>query len=551
VADLSYEAWVARFRWEVPERFNWATDIFERHANDLTRVALYWVSESGEERKITFAELTRLSKRFAAVLQNIGVKKGDKVFLMLSNVPEWWEIALGCIRIGVILIPATTMLTSKDIMYRLTSSATPVVVTDAEGAAKVDDVRGEVPGVRQFILVGGQKAGWKAFGQLMSRAGKIGHVEKTSSKDPMLIYFTSGTMGPPKMVLHTQASYGIGHRVTAKWLNVSSGDIHWTVTGTGWAKHAYGNLFGPWYSGATLFVFHCAGRFNAKRHLDILQRYDITSFCAAPTAWRMIVLEDLKSYRFPHLREVTSAGEPLNPEVIQKWKKITGLTIRDGYGQTECALVIANFPGMDVKLGSMGKPSAGFDVAVIDEMGNRLGAGTEGDVAINIKPRPVGLFEGYYNNPEKTKGVFRGNWYITDDRAYIDNDGYFWFLGRADDVIKSSGYRIGPFEVESILLEHPAVAEAAAVASPDELRGSIVKAFIVLKRGHIPSNELATQIMEFTKKMTAPYKHPRKIEFVDELPKTLTGKIRRNELRALELERFQAMKTGRQDKAAA
>ncbi|MBI2185346.1 MAG: AMP-binding protein [Thaumarchaeota archaeon] len=544
MSDASYKMMRAEFQWSVPEYFNWASNVFDAYSNDPSKVALHWVDDQGTERKATFTDLTNRSKRFAAVLQSLGIGKGDRIYVMLPNIPEWWELALGCIRLGAVLMPATTMLTPKDIKYRLAESSATVVVTDTEGAVKVDEVRGDAATVKEWILLDGDRAGWRSYTALMTKPLEMKPVEKTRSSDPMLIYFTSGTVGYPKMVLHTQASYGIGHTTTSMWLNLRSGDVHWTITGTGWAKHAFGNLFGPWNVGACIFIYYYEDRFDPKAHLDVLQKHHITSFCAPPTAWRRIVLEDLSKYRFPHLRETMSAGEPLNPEVIEKWKQSTHLTIRDGYGQTEVTIVVANFPGVKVKSGSMGLPAPGFDVAVVDDAGKELPSASEGELAVRVKPnRPVGLFQEYVKDPERTKKCFVGDWYLTGDTVYRDQDGYYWFIGRKDDIIKSSGYRIGPFEVESALMEHPAVAEAAAVASPDDLLGSAVKAFIVLKEGYSRSKDLENELIEFTKKITAPYKHPRRIEFVSDLPKTITGKIRRNELRALELEKHRAEKS--------
>jgi acetyl-CoA synthetase/medium-chain acyl-CoA synthetase len=351
-----------------------------------------------------------------------------------------------------------------------------------------------------------------------------------------MIYFTSGTVGYPKMVLHTHASYPIGHIVTGKyWINAREGELHWNLSDMGWAKAAWSSLFGPWNTGAALFVLDARGRFDAKQTLEVLQRYSINSFCAPPTAYRMLVLENLASYNLKALGSCIGAGEPLNPEVIDAWRKGTNLTIRDGYGQSESVLLAGNFPGMEVRPGSMGKPSPGINLAIIDDEGREVKTGQEGDIAVRVKPeRPVGLFHSYWRNDEAMQAAFKGEWYITGDRGINDEDGYFWFVGRADDVIISAGYRIGPFEVESALIEHPAVAEAAVVASPDEMRGDIVKAFVILAPGYEGSDALAAEIQEHVRTVTAPYKYPRKIEFVKELPKTVSGKIRRVELRESE-----------------
>ncbi|HEY0722921.1 MAG TPA: acyl--CoA ligase, partial [Pyrinomonadaceae bacterium] len=362
----------------------------------------------------------------------------------------------------------------------------------------------------------------------------------TRSDDPCLIYFTSGTVGYPKMVLHTHASSPVGHTVVTGryWLDLRPDDLHWNLSEMGWAKAAWSNFFGPWGNGAALFIQDARGKFDAAETLTLLRRYPITTFCAPPTAYRLLVQQDLSQASFPALRHCVGAGEPLNPEVIEAWHAATGLTIRDGYGQTETVLLCGNFPGMEVRPGSMGKPSPGFDVAVIDHEGHELGPNQEGDIAVRVRPeRPLGLFQEYWRNPEAMERSFKGDWYLTGDRAYHDADGYFWFVGRADDVIISAGYRIGPFEVESALVEHPAVMEAAVVASPDAVRGEIVKAFVILAPGHTGSDALAAELQEYVKSVTAPYKYPREIEFVTELPKTISGKIRRVELREREQQR--------------
>jgi acyl-coenzyme A synthetase/AMP-(fatty) acid ligase len=457
-------------------------------------------------------------------------------------VVEWWESILGIMRIGAVSMPGTTLLTPKDIVYRANLAETRVVITDAASAPKFDEVRAQCPSIEVLIVVGEVREGWHSYAALVDAASDQRDRLPTPSSDPCMIYFTSGTVGYPKMVLHTHASYPIGHKITGKyWLDLRPSDLHWNMSETGWAKAAWSNLFGPWNMGAALFIYDGRGKFNARETLEFLQKYPVTTFCAPPTIYRMLVLEDLKAYSFKHLRHCTGAGEPLNPEVIETWRAATGLTIYDGYGQTESVLLCGNFPCMPVKPGSMGKPLPGFEIAVIGDDSQPLLPGKEGDIGVKIAPeRPLGLFQEYWRNPEATANCVRGNWYITGDRALMDEDGYFWFVGRADDVILSAGYRIGPFEVESALVEHPAVAEAAVVASPDELRGEIVKAFVILAPGHTASEVLAAELQEHVKNTTAPYKYPREIEFVAELPKTISGKIRRVELR--ERERQQKMK---------
>lgn len=561
---LDYEQARLEFRPEVPEYFNWARDVFGRWSADPMRIAMLWVGqnperggEPGEERLITFSDFHRRSNRLAAALRDAGIGPGDRVAVILPRVPEWWEALLGIMKLGAISMPGTILLTPRDITFRFSAANTRAVITDEAGAAKVDQVLDAIPNLAARILVrtGNLPApsmewqmseGWLDYAQIVSVAPDDYSGEPTRSSDPMLLYFTSGTVGYPKMVVHTHTSYPIGHIVTGKyWLDLTPDDLLWNMADNGWAKAAWSSLFGPWGQGASIFVFDSRGKFSASDSLEMLARYPITTLCAPPTVYRSLVLEDLSKYSFPALHWCVSAGEPLNPEVISSWREATGLTIRDGYGQTETVLAVANFPPLEVRPGSMGKPSPGFDVAIIDEAGNVLPPGQEGDIAIRVKPvRPIGLFLEYLQNPDATAEATRGDWYVTGDRATMDEDGYFWFVGRADDVMIPSGYRIGPFEVESAMLEHPAVADAAAVASPDPLRGEIVKGFVVLKPGYEGSEELVREIQEHVRTVTAPYKYPREIEFVTELPKTVSGKIRRVELRERERERKAKMAAG-------
>lgn len=561
---LDYEQARLEFRPEVPEYFNWARDVFGRWSADPMRIAMLWVrqnpergGEPGDERLITFSDFHRRSNRLAAALRDAGIGPGDRVAVILPRVPEWWEALLGIMKLGAISMPGTILLTPRDITFRFSAANTRAVITDEAGAAKVDQVLDAIPNLAARILVrtGNLPApsmewqmseGWLDYAQIVSVAPDDYSGEPTRSSDPMLLYFTSGTVGYPKMVVHTHTSYPIGHIVTGKyWLDLTPDDLLWNMADNGWAKAAWSSLFGPWGQGASIFVFDSRGKFSSSDSLEMLARYPITTLCAPPTVYRSLVLEDLSKYSFPALRWCVSAGEPLNPEVISSWREATGLTIRDGYGQTETVLAVANFPPLAVRPGSMGKPSPGFDVAIIDEAGNVLPPGQEGDIAIRVKPvRPIGLFLEYLQNPDATAEATRGDWYVTGDRATMDEDGYFWFVGRADDVMIPSGYRIGPFEVESAMLEHPAVADAAAVASPDPLRGEIVKGFVVLKPGYEGSEELVREIQEHVRTVTAPYKYPREIEFVTELPKTVSGKIRRVELRERERERKAKMAAG-------
>jgi acyl-coenzyme A synthetase/AMP-(fatty) acid ligase len=536
---IDYEQTCRDFRWEVPEYYNFAYDVVDRWGEDAQKLAMLWVNEHDDERRLTFRDFATRANQVGNALRTMGIRKGERILIMLPRLPEWWETVLGIMKIGAISMPGTTLLTPKDVAFRLQSAEAAAVITDEEGAAKVERVADACPTLRLKILLGGERQGWVNYTRAVASAVTNLQREPTRGDEPMMIYFTSGTVGYPKMVLHTHVSYAIGHTVTGKyWLNLKDTDLHWNLSDTGWAKAAYSNLFGPWNMGAALFTFDGRGRFDAQQTLELLERYPISTFCAPPTAYRLLVLEPLSRYRLGALRYCTGAGEPLNPEVIDAWQRGTGQLIRDGYGQTETVILVANFPPMAVKPGSMGKPSPGFTIRIVDDDGREVPAGTEGDIAVKLTPeRPVGLFREYWHNPEATANGLRGEWYITGDRAIQDDEGYFWFVGRADDVIISAGYRIGPFEVESALVEHPAVAEAAVVASPDAIRGDVVKAFVILAPNHQPSEQLVVDLQEHVKKVTAPYKYPREVEFTTELPKTISGKIRRVELRQRERDR--------------
>lgn len=541
-----YEAERRDFHLDVPAYFNFATDVIGRWAQDPSKLAMLWIGQNGEERSITFAEFAEGSNRAAHAFIQLGMQKGDRVMVMLPRIPQWWESVLGLMKIGAIAIPCTTLLTPRDIEHRANIAEVQGIITDHEGAEKFDQVRSECPTIKYTILVEESnedisgRENWINYHNNVGEASPEFSGPETRSDDPSLIYFTSGTVGYPKMVLHTHTSYPIGHTITGKyWLDLHEDDLHWNVSEMGWAKAAWSNLFGPWVMGAAMFIQDARGKFDPIETLEMLNKYPITTFCAPPTVYRMLVLDQpmayLKTHPLKALRHCVGAGEPLNPEVIRAWEQNTGLTIRDGYGQTETVLLCGNFPSISVKPGSMGKPSPGFEVSVIDHDGSELPPNKEGDIAVRIYPeRPKWMFKEYWHNPDATNACIRGEWYITGDRAYKDEEGYFWFVGRADDVIISAGYRIGPFEVESALKEHPAIVESAVVASPDEMRGEIVKAFVILAPGYSPTPELANELQEYVKKVTAPYKYPREIEFVDNLPKTISGKIRRVELRERE-----------------
>jgi acetyl-CoA synthetase len=532
----SYEQERESYRVDVPERFNPVLDIVERWAaerpDDLALVSLDGTGEVVAEQ--TVAELALESRRAARALLDLGIKSGDPIFVMLPRVPAWYTAMLGAIRIGAVPMPAPNQLTTRDIAYRIRSADAVAAITDAAGADKLDAAEEPLASLRHRIAWGGGAGdGWQDLDALLDAAGDGETPEDPTSKDdPMILFFTSGTVSYPKMVLQP-ASYGLGHVSTARfWHDLRPGDRHWTVSDTGWAKAAWGGLFGQWHERATV-VQVALGKPEADTILSIISKAGITSFCAPPTLYRMLVLADLGAHDLGRLRHCTSAGEPLNPEVIRAWKQGTGgLTVYDGYGQSETTCLVANYRAVPVRPGSMGKPVPGYTVEVLDESGRPAPDDTVGNIAVRYgEERPVGLFSGYHRDQEATDRAFRDGWYYTGDKAWRDADGYLWFEGRDDDVITSSAYRIGPFEVESALIEHPAVAEAAVVGKDDPERTQIVTAFLVLAPGHEGTDELARELQRHTRELTAPYKYPREIHFVDELPKTVSGKIRRSQLR--------------------
>ena len=532
-----YEETRRTFRLQVPDDFNFTRDVVDGWvARKPWKTALVAVDPAGENRReLTFADLSRASNRVANAFDGLGVDRGDRAFVMLPRIPEWYELLLGMARQGSVPMPGTVQLSARDIEYRVNASEASVAVTDPEGAAKVEEVLDRCPTLKHLVVVGERPGGrWTSYAEMVERASEAAPEDRPTSKDdPLLIYFTSGTVASPKMVLHTHASYGAGHEITARfWQDLTEGDLHWTVSDTGWAKAAWGKLFGQWRVGASVFLWDQRGKLDPELTLRVLERSGVTTFCAPPTLFRALVQLRLGEFDLSRVRHSVSAGEPLNPEVIKVWGEATGTTIYDGYGQTETVNIVANFPCLPVKPGSMGRPTPTHDVDVVDDDGNRLGPGEEGHIALRVEPdRPVGLMKEYWRDPDATAAAFRNGWYFTGDRATRDEDGYLWFVGRNDDVIISASYRIGPFEVESALVEHPAVAESAVVGKPDPERTQIVKAYVILAPGFDPSPELIRELQEHCKRVTAPYKYPREIEFVAELPKTVSGKIRRVDLR--------------------
>ena len=522
------------FVWPKHERYNFARDVIDRWAENPKQLAGIWLDADGKEKRITYKEISSSSKRLCQAFKEHGLAPGDTIVLVLGRRIEWWESVTASLRYGAVVSPGTTQLSSSDLAYRINTAGAKCVITDSACADKIDAVQSDCPTLELKYCVDGARKGWFDYHASIAAASDEFECADTACSDEALCYFTSGTTGYPKMTIHTH-DYAIGHQNTGKyWLDLTPEDLHWNISDTGWAKAAWSSYFGPWNCGAAIFANDAPG-FDARDTLTMFAKYPITTMCGAPTIYRLLVQENLEDYDFNRLRHCVGAGEPLNPEVIEVWRRATGLTIRDGYGQTETTILCGNFPGIEPRYGSMGKPAPGINLQVIDDQGNILPPNQEGDIAILVAPqKPPGLFREYKNEPEKTAASFRGDWYLTNDRAYVDEDGYFWFVGRDDDVILSSGYRIGPFEVESALLEHEAVAESAVVSSPDEERGEVVKAFVILADGLEPYDGLADELKSHVKRTTAPYKYPRKIEFVKELPKTVSGKIRRVELRNTE-----------------
>ncbi|MCL6589831.1 MAG: AMP-binding protein [Firmicutes bacterium] len=537
----SYEDFKANFKINVPANFNFGYDIVDEWARiSPDKTAMVWCDEKGAEAIFTFGQMKEFSDKAANVFKAAGIQKGDPVMLILKRRYEFWFCILALHKIGAIAIPATHMLKKKDIVYRNNAASIKMIVSvaDSEVLRQIDDSQSESPTLTLKAIVGGSRPGWINFDEEMKKAGanfpKPTGDAMPQNQDIMLLYFTSGTTGYPKMVQHN-FTYPLGHILTASfWQTVREDKQHLTVADTGWAKSAWGKIYGQWIAGAIVFVYDYE-RFVPKDMLKVLEKYQVTTFCAPPTIFRYLIKEDLAKYNLKGLKYCAVAGEPLNPEVYNQFFNQTGIRLMEGYGQTECTVAVATYPWMAPKPGSMGKPSPGYDIDIIDifdENGKSCEVGEVGEIVIRTdKARPVGMFDGYYRDEERTKSVWNNGIYHTGDTAWRDEDGYFWFVGRTDDVIKSSGYRIGPFEVESALLEHPAVLECAVTGVPDPIRGMAVKATVVLTKNYSPSDDLVTELQEHVKSVTAPYKYPRIIEFVTELPKTISGKIRRVEIR--------------------
>lgn len=528
----------ASFTWDVPADFNFARDVLDELAASDRR-GLLFVDAAGKRTEYTFGQIAGLSARWAAVLRDLGVAHGDHALVVLPKVPQWLFAMAALLRLGAVAIPCAEQLRAKDLLFRAVHGDATTVIAAAACADEIDAMRADAPSLKRCLLVGGPstgsgqaRAGWTSMHGLVAQAQPFAG-NPTAAGDDAYIVYTSGTTKDPKGVVH-RVAYTFAKRMqAAAWFDCKPSDVVWCTAGTGWAKSLWNVLLGPWSCGSCV-VLH-EGPFVPEERMNLIRDLDVTVLCQAPTEYRLEAkLPDLGArWSLPRLRHCVSAGEPLNPEVLARWRDAFGLTILDGYGQTENSLLVANLPGTDVRPGSMGKPTPGHDVAIVDAHGQVCEAGVVGDIA--LRGTPPTLYAGYYKNPAETNASRRGEWYLTGDRAQLDDDGYFWFVGRSDDVISSGAYRIGPFEVESALLEHPAVLESAVVGSPDADRGNVVKAFVVLRPGHIGDAALVRELQEHCKRVTAPYKYPREIEFVAELPKTRSGKIRRVELRQAEL----------------
>lgn len=534
----SYVEFKNNFRIRIPENFNFAFDVVDEIATrEPDKTAMVWCDDKGKEAVFTFGQMKYFSDKAANLFKSLGIGKGDPVMLILKRHFDFWFCTLALNKLGAITIPATHLLSTKDIIYRNNAADIKMIVClpDPDVIQHIEESESKSPSLKLKMLIDEDRKGWLNFTQGLEESSE--HFTRpvagsaTKNEDIMLLYFTSGTTGMPKMVNH-DFIYPLGHILTAKyWQNVKDNGLHFTVADTGWAKSAWGKIYGQWISGSAVMTYDY-DKFIPKNLMEVIEKYKVTTFCAPPTIYRFLIKEDLTKYDLSHLSYCVVAGEPLNPEVFKQFYDQTGIKLMEGYGQTECTVAVATYPWMTPKPGSMGKPSPGYNIDIVDDEGNPCEAGNEGEIVIHTsESKPVGMFNGYYRDDKLTQSVWQKGVYRTGDMAWCDEDGYYWFVGRADDVIKSSGYRIGPFEVESALMEHPAVLECAITAVPDPDRGQIVKATIVPSKNYHPSEELALELQEHVKKVTAPYKYPRLVEFVTELPKTISGKIRRVQIR--------------------
>ena len=518
-----------RFRWQVPDTFNFGVDVVDALAADADRLALVWCDESGAEERLTFADISRASNRLANALTAEGVTKGDRVVIMLPRCPHWQIAMSACLKLGAVVVPCITMLTARDLAYRLEHSGARAIVTTAEGAAKApDDVT-----LTAGVAVGGSP-GWLDWDHALASASEHFEAATVYAEDPAAIYYTSGTTGGPKGVTHAARALCVWRATARYWLDLGEDDLMWCTADTGWSKAGTSILFGPWSRGAAVLFYD--GPFDPRKRLELLERYRVTVFCAAATELRGLIYEDISGHDLSALRHTVSAGETLNPEVARRWSELTGVPCREGYGQTESLMSVHNYPATELRDGSAGLPLPGYTVSVLGENGAPIGEDETGVLAIKL-PNP-NMMLGYWGEPDRMREHVvsndEGEWWLTGDTATMDDDGYVYFLGRGDDIINSAGYRIGPVEVENVLLEHSAVRECAAVASPDPERGEVVKAFVVLAEGKRGSDALVRELQNHCKTLTAPYKYPRKVEFVADLPKNVAGKVLRGELRRQE-----------------
>ena len=523
------------YRLHYPENYNFGYDIVDDIAvNDPDRVALVWDSEDEGEHVFTFADIKRMSDKTANFLSSLGIGKGDMVMLTMKVRYQFWFAMVALHKLGAIAIPATHMLTKHDVEYRVRAAGVKAVIsTDQTTVSKSIEAAEDIPTLQYRIIAGSPREGWINFDEEVEKASDVFERRDTLAEEPMLMYFTSGTSGNPKMVLHKH-TYSLGHLMTAKhWHCVEPDGIHFTVSDTGWGKAVWGKLYGQWIMESAVFVYQYE-KFNPDDIMNMVEKHKITSLCCPPTMFRLYINAGVEKHDLSSLKHCNIAGEALNPDTFETWRKATGLTLMEGYGQTETTLTIATLRGMVPKPGSMGKPSPQFQVDIVDDKGNSCPPGMNGEIV--VKADTPGIMIGYYKDEEKSAVTLRGGWHHTGDVAWKDEDGYYWYVGRNDDIIKSSGYRISPFEIESALLVHPAVLECAVTGVPDEVRGQLVKATIVLRDGYEPSDELKKEIQVFTKKETAPYKYPRVVEFVKELPKSISGKIKRVDIRNADIE---------------
>lgn len=534
----SYEEMQQRLKLRIPEKFNFAFDIVDEYARLCPeKRALVWCNDKGEEKQFSFGEISRLSKKLAASLYKMGIRKGDFVMLIMKRRAEYWITYPALHRLGAVAIPATHMLTKKDVVYRNNAAGVKMIIAaqDENILEHVDAAMADSPTLEHRVLLGGAREGWESFDELLSE-GDEGFVPpvRAGGDDPMLMFFTSGTTGMPKMVLH-DFNYPLGHIITAVyWHKVLDDGLHISVADTGWAKCGWGKCYGQWIAGSAQFVYDYDGKFNPMNLITAVSRHGVNTFCAPPTIYRSLVKQDLSEIDFSSFTHFTTAGEPLNPEVFRRWREISGHRIFEAFGQSEGTPILGTYYFMEPKEGSTGKPNPLLNVDLVDEQGNSIGTGEEGLIVLRVGDgKPAGLFCGYYKDPEKTAEVWKNGLYYTGDVAWRDEEGFYYFIGRSDDVIKSSGYRIGPFEVESALMEHPAVLECAVTGVPDIEgdRGQLVKATVALVKGWEPTEELKKELQNHVKRITAPYKYPRIIEFVEEIDKTISGKMKRKAIR--------------------